>query len=179
MSIFVTLLADVLVAVLLVATIATSIRLSRRIAQLKGDETALRQTIGDLMVATSNAERAIVGLRGALAECDRTLAERLGTAERYAADIAAQVEAGQGVIARIGAIVAEFRPGAQARPEAQSQAQSPVRGRPEPLSPPAVAVPAAAPVLPESPNGERLGAAAAAALAMSERALSRVRSRAA
>ncbi|MER2265509.1 DUF6468 domain-containing protein [Methylobacterium oxalidis] len=178
MSIFVTLLADVLVAVLLVATIATSIRLSRRIAQLKGDETALRQTIGDLMVATSNAERAIVGLRGALAECDRTLAERLGTAERYAADIAAQVEAGQGVIARIGAIVAEFQPGAQARSEGRTQAQpqAPIQARPEPV--PTVAAPAV-PVLPESPNGERLGAAAAAALAMSERALSRVRSRAA
>ncbi|MEA1832963.1 DUF6468 domain-containing protein [Methylobacterium durans] len=173
MSLLVTLLADVLVAVLLVATIVTSLRLSRRIAQLKGDEAALRQTIGDLMVATSNAERAIVGLRGALAEGDRTLAERLGTAERYAADIAAQVQAGEGVIARIGAIVAEFRSAAQIQPRAAS--------RPEPAPEPAPipAPPVAVPALPESPNGERLGAAAAAALAMSERALSRIRSRAA
>ncbi|MDR7038229.1 putative regulator of Ras-like GTPase activity (Roadblock/LC7/MglB family) [Methylobacterium sp. BE186] len=178
MSLLITLLADILVAVLLVATILTSVRLSRRIAQLKGDETALRQTIGDLMVATSNAERAIVGLRGALAEADRTLAERLGTAERYAADIAAQVQAGEGVIARIGAIVAEFRPAAQPQPQAQShahaQAQATLRHEPAPAAPVV-----AAPALPESPNGERLGAAAAAALAMSERALSRIRSRAA
>jgi hypothetical protein len=34
-----------------------------------------RQTIGDLMVATESAERAISGLRSTLAECDRTLAE--------------------------------------------------------------------------------------------------------
>ncbi|WP_132255032.1 DUF6468 domain-containing protein [Methylobacterium segetis] len=182
MSLLITLLADILVAVLLVATILTSVRLSRRIAQLKGDETALRQTIGDLMVATSNAERAIVGLRGALAEADRTLAERLGTAERYAADIAAQVQAGEGVIARIGAIVAEFRPAAQPQPQPHTQAQShahahaqaTLRHEPAPAAPVV-----AAPVLPESPNGERLGAAAAAALAMSERALSRIRSRAA
>ncbi|AWN41881.1 DUF6468 domain-containing protein [Methylobacterium durans] len=170
MSLLVTLLADVLVAVLLMATIVTSLRLSRRIAQLKGDEAALRQTIGDLMVATSNAERAIVGLRGALAEGDRTLAERLGTAERYATDIAAQVQAGEGVIARIGAIVAEFRSAAQIQPRAAF--------RPEPAPEPAPPV-VAAPAIPESPNGERLGAAAAAALAMSERALSRIRSRAA
>lgn len=82
MSLLVTLVADVLVAVLLVATIVSSVRLSRRIAKLKADETALRQTIGDLVTASATAERAIIGLRATLDECDRTLAERLGTAER-------------------------------------------------------------------------------------------------
>ncbi|TXM91643.1 glutamyl-tRNA reductase, partial [Methylobacterium sp. WL103] len=121
MSLLVTLAADGLVAILLVATIVSSMKLSRRIVQLKGDEAALRQTIGDLMVATASAERAIAGLRNTLDECDRTLAERLGTAERYAADIAAQVEAGEGVIARIGAIVTQMR-GAAPRPAAPEPA---------------------------------------------------------
>ncbi|KAB1073884.1 DUF6468 domain-containing protein [Methylobacterium planeticum] len=166
MSVLVTLLADLLVAVLLVATIVSSMRLSRKIAVMKGDEAALRQTIGDLMVASNTAERAIAGLRNALDECDRTLAERLGTAERYATDIAAQVQAGEGVLARIGAIVSEMGSAARApRPVVPAPAPEPVVAAPPP--PPA------------SPNGERLGAAAAAALAMSERALSRVRSRAA
>ena len=167
MSLLVTLAADGLVAILLVATIVSSMKLSRRITQLKGDEAALRQTIGDLMVATASAERAIAGLRNTLDECDRTLAERLGTAERYAADIAAQVEAGEGVIARIGAIVTQMR-GAAPRPAAPDPA--PTR--------PALHVASEAPVS-DGPNGERLGAAAAAALAMTERALHRVRSRAA
>ena len=167
MSLLVTLAADGLVAILLVATIVSSMKLSRRITQLKGDEAALRQTIGDLMVATASAERAIAGLRSTLDECDRTLAERLGTAERYAADIAAQVEAGEGVITRIGAIVTQMR-GAAPRPVA-----------PEPAPPrPALHVAGEAPTS-AGPNGERLGAAAAAALAMTERALQRVRSRAA
>ena len=167
MSLLVTLAADGLVAILLVATIVSSMKLSRRITQLKGDEAALRQTIGDLMVATASAERAIAGLRNTLDECDRTLAERLGTAERYAADIATQVEAGEGVIARIGAIVTQMR-GAAPRP-----------ATPEPAAPrPALHVASEAPVS-DGPNGERLGAAAAAALAMTERALHRVRSRAA
>ncbi|KMO10431.1 DUF6468 domain-containing protein, partial [Methylobacterium indicum] len=82
MSLIVSILADLLVAVLLVACISTSVGLGRRITRLKGDEAAMRQTIGDLMMATESAERAIAGLRSTLAECDRTLAERLRVAER-------------------------------------------------------------------------------------------------
>ena len=110
MSLLVTLAADILVAVLLVASIVSSVSLSRRITRMKADEAALRQTIGDLVVASSTAERAIIGLRATLDECDRTLADRLGTAERYAADLSAHVQAGQTVIARISAIVSHAQP---------------------------------------------------------------------
>lgn len=105
MSSIVILLAELLVSVLLVATIATCIGLHRRIAMLKADESTMRQTIGELVVATETAERAIAGLRNTLSECDRTLAERLRTAERYAADLALQVEAGENVIERVARIV--------------------------------------------------------------------------
>ncbi|SFL50935.1 DUF6468 domain-containing protein [Methylobacterium pseudosasicola] len=165
MSLFVTLAADILVAVLLAATIVTCLRLSRRISQLKGDEAALRQTIGDLMVATGTAERAIAGLRSAIDDGDRTLTNRIEAATARSAELAAQVEAGETVVMRIGAIVAQMR-------------AVPVRAEPPPAPPPAPEMPAARPE-PASPNGERLGAAAAAALAMSERALARVRARAA
>ncbi|MCJ2049022.1 DUF6468 domain-containing protein [Methylobacterium sp. J-070] len=167
MSLFVTLAADLLVAVLLAATIVTSLRLSRRISQLKGDETALRQTIGDLMVATGTAERAIAGLRAAIDEADRTLNTRLEAAAARSAELRLQVEAGETVVTRIGAIVAQMRA---------------VPARLEPVAAPAAPEPeiaAARRAEPVSPNGERLGAAAAAALAMSERALARVRARAA
>ncbi|KQT78806.1 DUF6468 domain-containing protein [Methylobacterium sp. Leaf466] len=178
MSLLVTLTADILVAILLVATIVSSMRLSRRITKLKGDEAALRQTIGDLVTASATAERAIAGLRATLDECDRTLAERLGTAERYAADLSAHVEAGHGVIARIAAIVSNAQPG---RPvDVPARAREPeiaVAPRAVPRSVPAVVDAPALP--PASPNGERIGVAAAAALAMSERALGRLRSRAA
>lgn len=101
----ITLIADVLVASLLVATIITCYILSKRIERLKADESAMRQTIGALISATDTAERAISGLKLTLSDCDRTLAERLRTAERYAADLAAQVEAGQTVMERIAQIV--------------------------------------------------------------------------
>ncbi|KQO73222.1 DUF6468 domain-containing protein [Methylobacterium sp. Leaf88] len=172
MSLLVTLLADGLVAVLLVASIVSSMRLSGRITKLKADEAALRQTIGDLVMASSTAERAIVGLRATLDECDRTLADRLGTAERYATDLAAHVEAGETVIARIASIVAQAAPTREL-----ARTAAPAR---EPLDLERVVPPVrVAPPAPSSPNGERLGVAAAAALAMSERALGRLRSKAA
>ncbi|WP_336814323.1 DUF6468 domain-containing protein [Bosea sp. MMO-172] len=99
------LIADVLVASLLVATIITCFILTKRIERLKADEAGMRQTVGALITATDNAERAIAGLKSTLGDCDRTLEERLRTAERYAADLAAQVEAGQAVMERIGQIV--------------------------------------------------------------------------
>jgi hypothetical protein len=174
MSLLVTLLADGLVAVLLVASIVSSMRLSGRITKLKADEAALRQTIGDLVMASSTAERAIVGLRATLDECDRTLADRLGTAERYATDLAAHVEAGETVIARIASIVAQAAP---AREIVRTAAPAPLA---EPRDLERVIPPVrVAPPAPSSPNGERLGVAAAAALAMSERALGRLRSKAA
>lgn len=101
----ITLIADALVACLLVATILTCYVLAKRIERLKADESAMRQTIGALIAATDTAERAIAGLKLTLGDCDRTLAERLRTAERYAADLAAQIEAGQGVMDRITQIV--------------------------------------------------------------------------
>lgn len=101
----ITLIADALVACLLVATIITCYILAKRIERLKADESSMRQTIGALVSATDTAERAIAGLKSTLGDCDRTLAERLRTAERYAADLTAQVEAGQSVMERISQIV--------------------------------------------------------------------------
>jgi Domain of unknown function (DUF6468) len=156
MSPIITVVADLLVAVLLTATIVTSMRLSQRITRLKADEAAMRQTIGELMLSTETAERAIAGLRTTLGDCDRTLAERLRTAERYAADLSEQVEAGNAVMNRIAQIVESTRKVAALRPEPPQAANEPANG------------PA------KSPNGERLSAAAAAAKALTERAARRL-----
>ncbi len=109
MSQTINLIADALVAALLVATIITCYILAKRIERLKADEGAMRQTIGELIAATDTAERAISGLKLTLGDCDRTLAERLRTAERYAADLATQIDAGQDVMARITQIVEATR----------------------------------------------------------------------
>lgn len=126
----ITLIADALVASLLVATIITCYILAKRIERLKADEAGMRQTVGALVTATDNAERAIAGLKNTLGDCDRTLEERLRTAERYAADLAAQVEAGQAVMERIGQIVSAATLVARPAPDAQPAAPPP----PAPLS---------------------------------------------
>ena len=122
----ITLIADVLVGCLLVATIATCFVLSKRIERLKADESAMRQTIGALISATDTAERAIAGLKLTLGDCDRTLAERLQTAERYAADLAQQIEAGQTVMERIGQIVSAAT---MVVPKAEPAAEKPALSR--------------------------------------------------
>lgn len=150
--------ADLLVATLLVATIVTSIVLSRRIARLKADEATMKETIGELVVATDTAERAIAGLRTTLGDCDRTLAERLRTAERYAADLAQQVDAGEAVMSRIAKIV-----------EA-SQLVAPIKPQVVVKNGPKETVPSTA---------NRLTLAAARAQALTERAVRRLESEAA
>jgi hypothetical protein len=152
MSTVITLLADLLVAVLLIATIMSSVRLSSRITRLKADEEAMRKTIAELMLATETAERAIAGLRTTLGDCDRTLADRLRTAERYAADLASQVEAGEIVMNRISQIVDASRQVAVLERRMQPEA-----------------------VQAEKPNaqGDRLRAAVATAEALAERTAKR------
>src|SRR5215210_4682438 len=151
MSTILNLVADFLVAILLVATIVSSVGLSRRITRLKADEVAMRTTIAELMLATETAERAIAGLRTTLGDCDRTLADRLRTAERYAADLADQVAAGETVMSRIARIVESSRQVAMVNPE-----PAPTRG----------------------PHDDRLGAAARAAYGLAERAGLRLEGRA-
>ena len=155
MSAIITLTADFLVAVLLVATIVSSVGLSRRITRLKADEVAMRATIAELMHATETAERAIAGLRTTLGDCDRTLADRLRIAERYAADLASQVEAGETVMGRIAQIVDASRQVASLQQAQGKDNES------------------------QNPQRERLNAAAAAAQALAERAAKRLEGHAA
>lgn len=129
------LVAEGLVAVLLVACMVTCARLGRRIARLQADEASMRAVIAELVQATDNADRAITGLRVTLGECDRTLAERLRTAERYAADLANQVEAGETVMNRIMQIAENSRRAAPSEPvsvAAPSPAPAPAPPRPAP-----------------------------------------------
>jgi tetratricopeptide (TPR) repeat protein len=87
-----------LVALLLLLTIGYSVLLNKRLKRLRADEMSLKATISELITATEIAERAIGGLKLTVRECDQGLGERLRTAERYAADIARQTEAGLEVL---------------------------------------------------------------------------------
>lgn len=104
------LIIESLVAVLLLLTIAYCILLNRRLRRFRADEQSLKATISELITATEIAERAIAGLKVTVRECDDNLGERLRTAERFSADIARQLGAGEEILNRLTKIVAATRP---------------------------------------------------------------------
>jgi chromosome segregation ATPase len=118
------LMIESVVAVLLLLTIGYCILLNRRLRRFKADEHSLKATISELITATEIAERAIAGLKVTVRDCDQNLGERLRTAERFAADIARQVEAGEDILNRLTQIAVAARP----------QQDSP--SQPAPTSPP-------------------------------------------
>src|SRR5829696_5489802 len=101
---------ETLVAVLLLLTIAYSVMLNKRLKRLRSDEMTLKATISELITATEIAERAIGGLKLTVRECDQGLGERLRTAERFSAEIARQIGAGEEVLAKLTRIVTGARP---------------------------------------------------------------------
>jgi hypothetical protein len=149
-------LIEVLVCILLVATIAHCLRLDRKLKVLKADEQAMRKTIVDLVSATEKAERAVQGLRNLVNDCDQSISGHLREAERHAVDLAAQIRTGDDVINRIARIVETARGGASAGREPAPAQRAPVAPVPEP-----------------TPQ-ERLAATLAAAQAFAERARRRV-----
>jgi hypothetical protein len=96
-----------LVAILLMLTIAYCVILNNRLKRLKADEQSLKCTI---------AERAVAGLKTTALECDRTLGERLRTADHSCADLNQQIKAGDVLMKRLARILAAARPG-EAEPE--------------------------------------------------------------
>jgi hypothetical protein len=104
------LLIESLVAVLLLVTIGYCYMLNNSLKRFKSDEHSLKATISELITATEIAERAIGGLKLTVRDCDQNIGERLRTAERYSADIAAQIEAGEGVLSRLAQIAGAARP---------------------------------------------------------------------
>jgi hypothetical protein len=112
------LLIESLVSVLLLLTIGYCILLNKRLTRLKSDEQSLKATISELITVTEIAERAVAGLKLTVRDCDKTLGERLRTAERFVADIDRQVTAGEQVLQRLSQIAAAARTGPEEAPPA-------------------------------------------------------------
>jgi chromosome segregation ATPase len=116
------LIIESVVSVLLMLTISYCMLLNSRLKRLKADEQSLKATISELITATEIAERAIAGLKLTVRDCDKNLGERLRTAERFSADIALQISAGEKVVQRLSRIAVAAR----VEPEAPVQAPAPV-----------------------------------------------------
>jgi chromosome segregation ATPase len=100
---------EALVALLLSATIVYCGMLDRRLRRFRADEGALRETISELVAATSAAERAIAALRATVSDSEETLADRLGRAAALSEQMAGQLGEGEEVIGRIAKIAKAAR----------------------------------------------------------------------
>jgi hypothetical protein len=92
------------VSILLLLTIGYCMILNRRLKRLRSDEQSPKATIAELITVTEIAERAIGGLKLTVRDCDKTLGERLRSAERFSADLERQTRAGEAVLNRLGRI---------------------------------------------------------------------------
>lgn len=158
---------ELLVSLLLGATIVYCIMLERRLKQFRADETVMRKTIADLSAATLTAERAIGSLKLTVSQADASLAGRLESAERFAADLSASVHAGEDIIDRVRQIIETSRRAAAAQAPAA------------PASAPVAPVVERAPLNATRPGAVRLAATAIAAERLAERARARQRGEAA
>lgn len=139
---------ELLVAVLLVATIVHCASLDRKLKRLKTDEAAMRDMVADLIGATERAERAVAALKTAVSQSEETLAERLGRAEALSREMAGQLGEGEEVIGRITKIAKAAREHAtrvaEAAPAPASVAPAAVAPAPAPAPMSASAAAAAA-----------------------------------
>lgn len=145
------LMIEGLVAVLLIVTIGYCVLLNQRLKRLRADESALRETIVELVRATEIAERAIDGLRQSAAECDRDLTTKLRQADLFCRTIEKQVDAGGKVLNRL-ARISELARGRglverESAPVAQPQA-APTVPRAAPQAAPHAAARTVAPAAP-------------------------------
>jgi hypothetical protein len=109
MTSFLGLIIELTVVILLALTVTYCIILDRRLQRMRADETSMRQTVVDLGMATERAERAIDGMRNALADADKTLGERLKAAEATSLELVDSIRSGDEVLDRIGRIVVSAR----------------------------------------------------------------------
>jgi hypothetical protein len=75
------LIIEILVAMLLITTIAYCAILNSRLKNLRADEHILKATISELLAATEIAERAIIGLKATTREAEAALTQKLRDAQ--------------------------------------------------------------------------------------------------
>jgi len=97
----VTLICDITVALLLVATIGYAAVLNRRLAVLREDRAKLEELIQGLNVASVNAQTGIAGLRKATEEVGRDLEKELAASRSLRDDLHYLIERGGAVADRL------------------------------------------------------------------------------
>ena len=112
------LIADALVALLLIATIAYVLRLNSRLGVLREDKAKLEELIRGLTAASESARAGIAGLRSAAEESGKELQKRVAAGHSLRDDLTYLIERGGSVADRLeGTIRARREQPAQAAGE--------------------------------------------------------------
>ena len=96
-----TLIGDIIVALLLIATIGYAAVLNRRLAVLREDRAKLEELIQGLNVASVNAQSGIAGLRKATDDVGRDLEKELAASRSLRDDLHYLIERGGAVADRL------------------------------------------------------------------------------
>lgn len=120
------LVVDLLIAGLLVATVAYGAVLNRRLGRLRRDGAELKTVIGDLDAVVERAEAGIAALKAARSpvEARPPLGAAGGPARELADDLRFLIERGEAVADRLETAASRARPGPGSGPESVT-AQSP------------------------------------------------------
>jgi uncharacterized protein DUF6468 len=97
----VTLICDITVAILLIATIGYAAVLNRRLGVLREDRTKLEELIQGLNVASINAQSGIAGLRKATDEVGKDLEKELAASRSLRDDLHYLIERGGTIADRL------------------------------------------------------------------------------
>ena len=99
-SIPVSLLLEVTLGLLLVATLMCCVRLEWRLKNLRKDQDSLVGTVRSLNGAITAAQASLAGLRAAAREADENLGRRVATARGVADELALLTSAGERIAER-------------------------------------------------------------------------------
>jgi len=118
------LLADAIIAALLVATIAYAAILERKLSALRAAKQEMAELIGRFTEATTRAESGLAGIRQTAEETGRELQRILDKGNSLADDLVFLVERGDAVAGRLEHGTAKGRGGARAEPPPAAKASS-------------------------------------------------------
>lgn len=116
---------EMLVAILLMLTIAYCIVLNKRLTRLKSDEHSLKAVIAELITATEIAERAIGGLKLAVRDVNENLGNQLSAATTMSEQLYRQLGEADNVVRRLSKITLAARPVTHPEPVATAPSAKP------------------------------------------------------
>jgi hypothetical protein len=119
-----TLIADVLVATLLIATIGYVSLLNRRLGVLREDKAKLEELIRGLTSASESARAGIAGLKEASGEIGKELQKRIAAGQALREDLTYLIERGGSVADRLEGTIRARRE-TQTRPSGEERPSEP------------------------------------------------------